>query len=63
MWKIQNIFVTFMLDYIVDLKLDDPNEIGISVFNVIFGDIIEPPIKDIIHTDDYNKTQVIDSKI
>ena len=48
---------------LIDLKLDDPNEIGISVFNVIFGDIIEPPIKDIIHTDDYNKTQVIDSKI
>lgn len=49
---IQNIFITFMLDYIIDFKLDQPNEIGISVFRTVFEDVIEPPIKNIIHSDD-----------
>lgn len=52
---IQNIFITFMLDYFIDLKLDNPKNLGLSGLRTIISDIIEFPIKNFIHSNTYSK--------
>ena len=59
---IQSIFVTFMLDYLVDLKLDNPSELGLSGLRTLIADIIEYPIKNIVHSESYFKTSEILNK-
>jgi hypothetical protein len=42
---IQSLFVTFMLDYFIDLKIDHPRELTFASLTVIIEDLIEKKLK------------------
>lgn len=60
---VKSIFVTLILDFIVDLKLDKPLELGVSFAGVIIGDLTETPLSNLLeNTDKPIDDELIDSQ-